>query len=127
MKNYFIISWENIEHQSMEGASLSISRLCLQPRGELTQESPDCLGRVRNILPQSLYPRPGCLRSASEAGKMGLLSLPTSLFCRILLTLLLTVPWIKFDQQLGEIDTLKAFQQLMEGLSYTLLQEYGHS
>lgn len=58
---------------------------------------------------------------------MGPVSLPTSLFCRILLTLLLTVPWIKFDQQLGETDTLKPFQQLVEGLSHTLLQEYGHS
>lgn len=58
---------------------------------------------------------------------MGPVSLPTSLFCRILLTLLLTVPWIKFDQQLGETDTLKPFQQLMDGLSHSLLQEYGHS
>lgn len=54
------------------------------------------------------------LGSVSETGKMGLVSLPTSLFCRILLILLLTVPQIKSDQQLGETDTLKLFQQLMQ-------------
>lgn len=58
---------------------------------------------------------------------MGLVSLSTSLFCRILLTRLLTVPWIKFDQQLGEAETLKPLQQLREGVSHSLLQEYGHS
>lgn len=67
------------------------------------------------------------LRNVSEAGKMGLVSLSTSLFCRILLTRLLTVPWIKFDQQLGEAETLKPLQQLREGVSHSLLQEYGHS